>query len=75
MYRLIEYCPHCHARQGIDLSLGLIPFHGPDGIEEILVYHYHCAVCNSHIRSTTMDHKEYIRPKESVVFSIPEYGY
>lgn len=58
----------------MDLSLGLIPFQGADGIKEILVYHYHCASCNSHVRSTTMDYEEYLTPNDSVAISIPDYA-
>lgn len=73
MHKPIEFCPHCNNRRELDLSLGLITLNGPKGIEEILLYQYHCATCNSYVRSTTMDHKEYISPKEYVVLSVPKY--
>ena len=71
MYRQIEYCPHCNTYKKLDRSLGLITFNGPDGIEEILVYQYHCSSCNSYVRSTTMNHEEYIRPGTQYSFNSP----
>lgn len=73
MNRPIELCPNCNGRRELDLSLGLITHENIEGVEDILVYHYHCASCNSYVRSTTMDHEGYTSPDESMVFSIPEY--
>lgn len=74
MHRLIEFCPKCNARQGMDISLGMIPFQGPGGIKEIFLYHYHCSVCNSYVRSTSMDHVEFIPAKEYVEHSTPAHA-
>ncbi len=74
MNRPIEYCPNCKARQRMDLSLGMMPFHSKDGIKEIFLYHYHCSVCNSYVRSTSMDHVEFIPPDGYVEHSTPLRG-
>lgn len=71
MHRLIEFCPKCNARQGMDLSLGMIPFHGAGGIKEIFLYHYHCSVCNSYVRSTSIDYTDFIPPDDMVESSTP----
>jgi hypothetical protein len=57
----------------LDLSLAMLTINGPKGKEEVLLYQYHCASCNSYVRSTTLDHQEFISPYEPAVFSVPEY--
>ena len=74
MDKPIDFCPNCGSRKALDLSLGLITNYHPDGVEDILLYHFHCASCNSYVRSTTLDHHAYIRPSEIPVYSIPEYA-
>jgi hypothetical protein len=73
MHKPIEFCTNCNANQEMDLSLSLMTLNNPDGIEEFLLYHYHCSSCNSYVRTTTLDHEEYIRPEEFVMLSIPVY--
>jgi hypothetical protein len=73
MDKPIEFCPNCKSRKELDPSLGLIIFENLDGVIEILLYHFHCASCNSYVRSTTLDHEEYIRPHELSVLSLPVY--
>lgn len=73
MNKPIELCPNCNGKRELDLSLGLITYNNLEGTEDILLYHYHCDSCNSYVRSTTMNHEDYISSDEYVVFSIPEY--
>lgn len=72
MYKPIEFCPTCNSRQEMDQTLGLMTFKNHVGVGDILLFNYHCASCNTYVRSTTIDHEELIRPNELVVFSIPE---
>jgi C4-type Zn-finger protein len=72
MHKLIGFCPSCNYMKELDVSLGMISLNNPIGEDEVLIYQYHCASCNSFVRSTTMDHQE-VSPNELVVFSIPEY--
>ena len=74
MHSLIEFCPHCDCRRELDVSLGLAAVNSPNGIEEVLLYHYYCASCNTYVRSTTLDNQEYISPKEAALFPISEYA-
>lgn len=73
MNKPIEFCPNCNGKREMDLTLGLMTHNNLEGDEDILLYHYHCASCNSYVRSTTKNHEEYISPDEFVVFSMPEY--
>ena len=73
MNKPIEYCANCNGKRELDLSLGLVACNNLEGTEDILLYHYHCASCNSYVRSTTMSHDEYISSDEIMVLSIPEY--
>jgi hypothetical protein len=73
MNKPIEYCPNCSCKRELDLSLGLVAANEPDCSEGILLYHYHCAACNTYIRSTTLDYEEYIRPHEVSILSLPVY--
>ena len=73
MNKLIEFCPNCNGGREFDLSLGLITFNNPEENEDILLYHYHCASCNTYLRTTTVDYEEYIKPNEFAVVSVPEY--
>lgn len=73
MNKPIAYCPNCNAKRELDISLGLATYNNIEGTQDILLYHYHCASCNSYVRSTTMNHDEYISSDDIVGFSIPEY--
>ncbi len=73
MYKQIAYCPNCNVKRELDISLGMVTYNNIEGTHDILLYHYHCASCNSYVRSTTMNHDEYISSDEIVGFSIPEY--
>jgi hypothetical protein len=72
MYKPLEYCPNCASVKELDQSLGMMACNNPG--EEILIYHYHCASCNSYVHSTTLDYQEVIVPNEYAVISIPEYA-
>jgi len=74
MRRPIEFCPHCDCGRELDVSLGIAAVNTPDGIEEVLLYHYYCASCNSYLRSTTLDDQEYISSNEVALFPVPEYA-
>ena len=71
MYKPMEYCPNCASTRELDQSLGMVACNSFG--EEILIYHYHCASCNSYVRSTTLDYQEVIVPNEYAVISIPEF--
>jgi C4-type Zn-finger protein len=75
MPRLIEYCPHCGSMKELTVSLGMISHSTPDGKEDVLIYQYHCAKCNSYLRSTTLDYEDVTSHYESerAIISIPEY--
>jgi len=73
MPKLIEFCPSCGCMKEVDTSLGMMTRNNPQGKEEVLLYQYHCASCNSFVRSTTLDHQEVLSPSELAVFSVPEY--
>ena len=73
MQKLMGFCPSCDGTRELDISLGMMTRHDSMGKEEVILYQYHCASCNSFVRSTTMDHQEVISPTELAVFSIPEY--
>ncbi len=73
MNKPIEFCPNCNGKREIDLSLGMVTYNNLEGTEDILLYHYHCASCNSYVRSTTINYDEYISSDEIVMFSIPEF--
>ncbi len=73
MNKPIDFCPSCKSKRELDLSLGLVTFNNPEGTDDILLYHYHCASCNAYVRSTTLNHEEYSSPGEFVVVSISEY--
>jgi hypothetical protein len=74
MPKLIEFCPSCGCMKELDLSLGMMTRNNPLGKEEVLLYQYHCASCNSFVRSTTLDHQQVVSPSELAVFSIQEYA-
>jgi hypothetical protein len=73
MHRPIEFCPNCSSLRKLDLSLGMMTINTPDGKEDVLLFHYHCASCNAYVRSTTLDHKEVASLNQAEIFSVPEY--
>jgi hypothetical protein len=73
MHKQIEFCPNCNSRQEMDQTLGLMSFNSQEGVVDILLYNYHCASCNTYVRSTTMNHEQFIKPNDFLVFSIPEF--
>jgi len=73
MSKPIEFCPHCNSRQGMDRTLGLITVNNHEGVGDILLYNYHCASCNTYIRSTTINYEEFISLNDFLVFSISEF--
>jgi rRNA maturation endonuclease Nob1 len=72
MNKPLEYCPSCGSRRELDQSLGMMAIDQPG--EEILIYQYHCASCNSYVHSTTLDYQEIVSPYEVAVISIPTYA-
>ena len=73
MYKSIELCPSCKSMKELDLSLRMFTFNGLKGKEEILLYQYYCASCNSYVRSTTLDNQAFISPKVVAVLPVPGY--
>jgi hypothetical protein len=71
MPKPLEYCPNCASMRKMVQSLGMLEGNSPG--EEILIYHYHCASCNSYVRSTTLDYREINLHIEVATISIPEY--
>lgn len=71
MNKLIEYCPNCNAKREMDFSLGLVAANNRVAAEEMLLYHLHCAACNTYIRSTTMEYEDYIQPVELPLLALP----
>ena len=72
MNKPLEYCPSCGSRRELDQSLGLLA--STHSGEEILIYHYHCASCNTYVHSTTLDYQEITTPTQAEVISIPAYA-
>jgi hypothetical protein len=74
MPKPIELCPNCASMRELDLSLGMMTINGPNGIEEVFLFQYHCTKCNTYVRSTTLDHQEIISPTAyKEVGTIPNY--
>ena len=73
MHKPIEFCPKCNSRQGMDQTLGLMTFNNHEGLGENLFYNYHCASCNTYVKSTTINHEEFSVPNKFLVFSIPVF--
>jgi len=73
MAKRIEFCPSCGCMKEVDISLGMMTLNNPQGKEEVFLYQYHCASCNSYVRSTTLDHTAVISPYEPAVLSVPGY--
>jgi hypothetical protein len=71
MPKPLEYCPNCASTRELDQSLGMLASNSSG--EVILIYHYHCASCNSYVHSTTLDYQEIIIPTQVAVISMPEY--
>ena len=73
MHKSIGLCPSCNSMKELDLSLAMLTINGPKGKEEVLLYQYHCASCNSYVRSTTLDNQAFISPKVVAVLPVPGY--
>jgi len=73
MHKSIGLCPSCNSMKELDLSLAMLTINGPKGKEEVLLYQYHCASCNSYVRSTTLEHQAVISPKKAMVYAVAEY--
>jgi hypothetical protein len=73
MYKSIGLCPSCKCMKELDLSIGMITSNGPKGKEEALFYQYHCASCNSYVRSTTLEHQAVVSSKKVPVLPLPVY--
>jgi hypothetical protein len=71
MPKPLEYCPNCASMREMVQSLGMLADNRPG--EESFIFHFHCASCNSYVRSTTLDYQEIIFPIEVAVISVPEY--
>jgi hypothetical protein len=69
MVERMEFCPKCNGNRRMVVSLGLMPIDICEGLEDILLFHYHCASCNSYVRSIGMDHEDYLVPDVLAVFS------
>jgi hypothetical protein len=73
MYKSIEFCPSCNCNRELDISLGRITINDTEGAGHTFLYHYHCASCNSYVRSTTLDYQEYVYPNEYLAIPYPVY--
>ena len=69
MNKPIGFCPHCKGGRELDLSLGLITSNRPEKSEDILLFHYHCAACNTYVRTTTIDNKEHFETNKFALVS------
>ena len=73
MSKPIEFCPNCNCKRELDRSLGLVSANASETDGYTLLYHFHCAACNSYVRSTTLDYQEFIQADELLVLSQPVY--
>jgi hypothetical protein len=72
MIERMEFCPKCNGNRRMVVSLGLMSVDTCEGRELTLLFHYHCASCNSYVRSNT-DQEETLVPGMMAVFSMPVY--
>jgi len=73
MPKPIAFCPHCASMREMDLSIGMMTLNNPNGSEEVFLFQYHCATCNTYVRSTSLDHQEIISPNAYAESTIPNY--
>jgi hypothetical protein len=54
-----KFCPRCQGIRDTSVSIGLRKFLLPDGTEhEELMFHFHCASCNTYICSAVATQEE-----------------
>lgn len=72
MFERMVFCPTCNGNRRMVISLGLNPSELRDGSQDSLLFHSHCASCNSYVQSIQLEEESDSIPDMIGVSVVPE---